>query len=72
MSITKNRYSIQALSDESVRDKARKVKNWKSSSDQVMRWAAISLTEAEKKFRAVKGIQRSKYTGRKFRIIDYQ
>ena len=38
-----------------VRDKVRRVKNWRSSPDQVMRWAAVSLTEAEKKFRAIKG-----------------
>ena len=38
-----------------VRDKVSRVKNWRSSSDQVMRWAAVSLVEAEKKFRAVKG-----------------
>ncbi len=38
-----------------VRDKVSRVKNWRSSSDQVMRWAAVSLVEAEKKFRAIKG-----------------
>ena len=38
-----------------VRDKVRRVKNWRSSPDQVMRWAAVSLVEAEKKFRAIKG-----------------
>ena len=37
-----------------VRDKVSRVKNWRSSSDQVMRWAAVSLVEAEKKFRAIK------------------
>ena len=38
-----------------VRDKVSRVKNWRSSADQVMRWAAVSLVEAEKKFRAIKG-----------------
>ena len=38
-----------------VRDKVSRVKNWRSSPDQVMRWAAASLVEAEKKFRAIKG-----------------
>lgn len=38
-----------------VRDKVSRVKNWKSSSDQVMRWTAVSLIEAEKRFRAIKG-----------------
>ena len=38
-----------------LRDKVSRVKNWRSSSDQVMRWAAVSLVETEKKFRAVKG-----------------
>ena len=38
-----------------VRDKVSRVKNWKSSPDQVMRWSAVSLIEAEKKFKAING-----------------
>ena len=53
-----------------VRNKVSRVKNWRSSSDQVMRWAAVSLVETEKKFRAVKGYKDLKYTGRKFKTID--
>jgi len=34
-----------------------RVKNWKSGTDQVSRWAAVSLLEAEKSFRMVQGYQ---------------
>lgn len=34
-----------------------RVKNWKSGSDQVSRWAAVSLLEAEKSFRTIRGYQ---------------
>jgi len=32
-----------------------RVKNWKSGSNQLVRWSASALLEAEKKFRTVKG-----------------
>lgn len=38
-----------------VEYKTRRVKNWKSGTDQASRWAASTLLEAEKKFRRVKG-----------------
>lgn len=38
-----------------VEYKTRRVKNWKSGTDQASRWAASALLEAEKKFRKVKG-----------------
>ena len=40
-----------------VRDKVRRVKNWRSSPDQVLRWSAVTLLEAEKHFRSVKGFK---------------
>lgn len=38
-----------------VRIKSGRVKNWKSGPDQIVRWAATTLLEAEKKFRLIKG-----------------
>jgi putative transposase len=40
-----------------VEYKTRRVKNWKSGTDQASRWAASALLEAEKKFRKVKGFK---------------
>ena len=40
-----------------VREKVRRVKNWGSSSDQVLRWSAVSLLEAEKHFKSIKGFK---------------
>lgn len=40
-----------------VRDKSGRVKNWKSGPDQVSRWAAVTLLEAAKKFRTIRGFQ---------------
>jgi transposase-like protein len=40
-----------------VESGSRRVKNWKSGQDQVSRWAAVTLLEAEKQFRTVKGHQ---------------
>ena len=34
-----------------------RVKNWKSGTDQVSRWAAVSLLESEKSFRTIQGYQ---------------
>ena len=39
-----------------VRQRTRNVKNWQSG-DQVERWAAAGLLEAEKKFRRIRGYQ---------------
>ena len=41
-----------------VDHKTSRVKNWKTGPDQVSRWAAATLLQAEKKFRTVKGCQR--------------
>jgi putative transposase len=38
-----------------VRSRTGRVKNWKSGQDQVTRWSASNLLEAEKKFRIIKG-----------------
>ena len=38
-----------------VKPKANRVKNWKSGTDQISRWAAATLLEAEKRFRLIKG-----------------
>jgi len=38
-----------------VKDKSMRVKNWKSGTDQVLRWSAAILLNAEEKFRTVKG-----------------
>ena len=40
-----------------VREKSRRVKNWKRSSDQAVRWSAVTLLEAEKTFRTIKGFR---------------
>ena len=40
-----------------VREKVRRVKNWRSSPDQVLRWSAVSLLEAEKHFKSIKGFK---------------
>jgi putative transposase len=40
-----------------TKDLRRNVKNWKSGTDQVSRWAAACLLEVEKKFRTVKGFK---------------
>lgn len=40
-----------------VRKKSSRVTNWKSGADQVSRWAAASLQEAEKKFRLIRGFR---------------
>jgi putative transposase len=40
-----------------VEYKTRRVKNWKSGTDQASRWAASALLEAEKRFRQVKGFK---------------
>jgi len=37
--------------------KVKRVKNWRSGANQVARWAATSLLEAEKQFRTIKGYQ---------------
>lgn len=34
-----------------------RVKNWKSGENQISRWAAVTLLEAERRFRAVRGYQ---------------
>ena len=36
-------------------EKTRRVKNGRKSPDQVMRWAATTLVQAEKQFRVIKG-----------------
>ena len=36
-------------------DRTDQVKNWKSATDQVSRWAAVALSEAEKRVKKVKG-----------------
>jgi len=38
-----------------VRSRAGRVKNWKSGKDQITRWTASTLLEAEKKFRIIRG-----------------
>lgn len=40
-----------------VKAKTKRVKNWSSGNDQVSRWAAATLLEAEKKFRTIKGFK---------------
>jgi transposase-like protein len=44
-----------------VQTKVRNVKNWKSSVDQVSRWAAITLLAAEKKYRRLRGYSQIPY-----------
>lgn len=43
-----------------VKDKVRRVRNWRSSPDQVLRWSAVTLLDAEKNFRTVKGFKELK------------
>ena len=38
-----------------VRSRSTRVRNWKSGKDQITRWTASTLLEAEKKFRIIKG-----------------
>jgi putative transposase len=38
-----------------VNRKTGRVKNWKTSPDQISRWAAVSLLDAEKRFRIIRG-----------------
>ncbi len=38
-----------------VRARSTRVKNWKSGKDQITRWAASTLLEAEKNFRTIRG-----------------
>ena len=40
-----------------VRDQTRRVKNWRSSPDQVLRWSAATLLDAERRFRKIKGFR---------------
>jgi transposase-like protein len=40
-----------------VQSQVRRVKNWKSGKDQVSRWAAATLLDAEKRFRTIKGFK---------------
>ena len=40
-----------------VRQKSSRVKNWAKGRDQVSRWAAVTLLEAEKTFRTIKGFR---------------
>ena len=40
-----------------VREKTGRVKNWRRGGDQVIRWSAVTLLEAEKGFRKVKGFR---------------
>jgi len=47
---------IESIFD-GVRAKSARVKNWKSGSDQIARWAAVSLLEGEKKLRCIRGIK---------------
>ena len=52
-----------------VRDKVRRVKNWRSSSDQVLRWSAVSLIEAEKSFRTIKGYKDLKKLEKNLKLL---
>lgn len=45
---------IESIFDK-VRSKSSRVKNWSSGNDQVSRWSATMLLDAEKKFRTLKG-----------------
>lgn len=38
-----------------VRFKSHRVKNWRSGKDQIVRWAGLTLLEAEKKFHTIRG-----------------
>jgi hypothetical protein len=38
-----------------VRCRSTRVRNWKTGQDQITRWSAITLLEAEKKFRMIRG-----------------
>ena len=38
-----------------VNRKTGRVKNWKTSKDQISRWAAVTLLDAEKRFRTIRG-----------------
>ena len=40
-----------------VKHKVCRVKNWRSSPDQVLRWSAVTLLDAEKRFRKIKGFK---------------
>jgi len=40
-----------------VRGQALRVRNWRSSPDQVLRWSAATLLDAEKRFRKIKGFR---------------
>ena len=40
-----------------VKTKVGRIKNWRSSSDQVMRWGATALIETERHFRVIKGFK---------------
>ena len=47
---------IESIFDK-VRSDARRVKNWSSGQDQIVRWCATSLLAAEEKFRTLKGFK---------------
>ena len=53
-----------------VKDKVRRVKNWRSSSDQVLRWSAVGLLEAEKSFRSIQGFGELKKLEESLRKIN--
>lgn len=40
-----------------VRSKSSRVKRWRKNGDQVERWSSVCLLEAEKKFRAIRGVK---------------
>ena len=40
-----------------VRSQTLRVRNWRSSSDQVLRWSAAALLDAEERFRKIKGFR---------------
>lgn len=40
-----------------ARDITRRIKNWKSDSTQISRWAATAMLETEKQFKAIKGFK---------------
>ena len=44
-----------------VKQKVCRVKNWRTSPDQALRWSAVTLLDAEKRFRRVKGFKDIKH-----------
>jgi putative transposase len=52
--------------------KVRRVKNWKSGPDQIVRWSASVLLEAEKKFRTIRGYKQIPYLINELKKLDIE